>query len=357
MYLFQKTLILLIVFMSSHNLSANASGKEDNDSKLLIGVVESPPFVIMENDRLSGLSIRSWEMVNQRLGAEYEFMPFPSLSALLEAVENRRVDFSINPITVTERRMEMMDFSQPYFISETGVLKRLDTSPWQYLWNIFTWDFLVAVMALVGIIFLFGFLVWIFERKRNIEEFGGGINGVFQGFWWSAVTMTTVGYGDKSPKSLGGRIVAFIWMFSAIVMISSLTAGIASTLTVHNIRDEIATIDDLRRFSVGTVEQSSAQDLLDLYNIPFGSVSNVPNGVQQVLDGQKDAFVYDKPLLIYELNRREAADKLHVLPGTLKKDYYSYTFPKNSPLLETIDPILISVLKTMEWNVLMQEYQ
>ncbi|MGO2102628.1 MAG: ion channel [Psychroflexus halocasei] len=44
--------------------------------------------------------------------------------------------------------------------------------------------------------------------------------------------MTTVGYGDKSPLSLGGRIVGLIWMFMAVIILSSLTAGIASALTV-----------------------------------------------------------------------------------------------------------------------------
>lgn len=169
--------------------------------------------------------------------------------------------------------------------------------------------------------------------------------------------MTTVGYGDKSPKTLGGRIIGFIWMFAAIIMISSLTAGIASSLTVHNINEEINSIQDLSRFEVVTVENSSAHELLNQYAVESTTVLNAEEGIQVLLDEEATFFVYDQPILNYEIERRDAADELEVIQRTLKRDYYSYSFPKNSPLVEIIDPILVSTLKSMEWNQLIQEYK
>lgn len=46
---------------------------------------------------------------------------------------------------------------------------------------------------------------------------GRPIKGLGQAVWWAAVTMTTVGYGDKAPKTLGGRVVAVAWMLASIV--------------------------------------------------------------------------------------------------------------------------------------------
>lgn len=327
------------------------------NKKLLIGVTPTPPFVVQESDDFTGLSISSWALVNEKLNRDYEFKVYPNLNSLLSAVEAGEVDFSINPITVTDQRMERMDFSQPYFISHTAIARKSGSKIWKYMENILSWNFISAILILVGVIFIFGFLVWVFERKANKEEFGEGPRGIFQGFWWSAVTMTTVGYGDKSPRTFGGRLIGLVWMFMAIIMISSLTAGIASSLTVQNMQDEIHSIEDLRRFEVATVESSSSLELLDQYNVKSQKVLNAEEGVDLLLNKQATLFVYDQPILNYLIEQNELQDDLEVLQKTLKKDYFSYSFPKGSSLVKELNPVLIGTLKTMEWNNLIKDYK
>ena len=55
-----------------------------------------------------------------------------------------------------------------------------------------------------------------------------GIRTVGDGIWWSIVTSTTVGYGDVSPKTVEGRIVAALLMIMGIGMIAMLTGSIAT---------------------------------------------------------------------------------------------------------------------------------
>lgn len=345
----------LLIFLPLNLIAQDTTSLQEQN--LIIGITPTPPFIVENNGDYSGLSISSWQLVNRELGADYEFRSYPSLTDLMAAVEKNEVDFSINPITVTNNRMQRISFSQPYFISYTGIAQRQESSTWAYIQNIVSWNFISAILILLGVIFLFGVLVWIFERRANQEEFGGGLRGVFQGFWWSAVTMTTVGYGDKSPKTLGGRIVGFIWMFAAIIMISSLTAGIASSLTVHNINEEINSIQDLSSFDVVTVENSSAHELLDQYGVQSSKVQNEQEGMQALLDEEATFFIYDQPILRYEIDRRDAGDELEVIQRTLKRDYYSYSFPKNSPMIDVIDPILVGTLKSMEWSQLIRDYK
>jgi voltage-gated potassium channel len=66
------------------------------------------------------------------------------------------------------------------------------------------------------------------------------------GLWWAIVTLTTVGYGDISPESVGMRIVAAWVMASGIVSVAVLTGWVASRMAVAAIEDAAETqgIDD-----------------------------------------------------------------------------------------------------------------
>lgn len=356
-----KHFLLLFLLICLPTTAQDSTTVEDStftsEEKIIVGVTETQPFVVIEGNEFSGLSVRSWELVNEELQADYEYRTYPSLQSLLLAVENGEIDLSINPITVTDQRMQRMDFSQPYFISHTGIARKSGSKIWSYVSNILSWKFISALLILLGVIFIFGFLVWLFERRANKEEFGDGPRGILQGFWWSAVTMTTVGYGDKSPRTLGGRVIGFIWMFMAIIMISSLTAGIASSLTVHNMQSEITSIQDLGRFKVTTVQSSSAHELLEQYGVETRLVSSVEEGFEQLRNGDVELFIYDQPILSFYIEQQELTDDFEVLERTLRKDYYSYCFPNESGLLETINPILVRTLRTMEWNNLVKDYK
>lgn len=73
-------------------------------------------------------------------------------------------------------------------------------------------------------------LVWAVERndpRSNLHDFG-------ETLWWAVVTVTTVGYGDHTPVTLGGRIVAAGLMLTGIGTI----AVLASQVSVFLIRDQ-----------------------------------------------------------------------------------------------------------------------
>ncbi|WP_132281273.1 potassium channel family protein [Natranaerovirga hydrolytica] len=51
---------------------------------------------------------------------------------------------------------------------------------------------------------------------------------IVDSFWWSFVTTTTVGYGDISPNTIGGKVLAAILMLVGIGFIGMLTGTIAT---------------------------------------------------------------------------------------------------------------------------------
>ncbi len=79
-------------------------------------------------------------------------------------------------------------------------------------------------------------LIIIFFSSLAITYFEPGISFV-NGVWWSIVTLTTVGYGDISPTTGGGRAVAAIIMFFGIGLLGMLSANLAAIMISKRIRE------------------------------------------------------------------------------------------------------------------------
>lgn len=81
--------------------------------------------------------------------------------------------------------------------------------------------------ALIFFIFLFGYLFYVSEPDvRNIGD----------GIWWALVTITTVGYGDITPVTTLGRVVASSLMLLGLGLIATITA-IVSAKFIQNFVD------------------------------------------------------------------------------------------------------------------------
>ncbi len=72
-------------------------------------------------------------------------------------------------------------------------------------------NYLKAIFFLLFLIFAGALLMTLFEREVNSQY------ATFEdALWWAMVTVTTVGYGDKSPVTTAGRILAGVVMIGGI---------------------------------------------------------------------------------------------------------------------------------------------
>src|SRR4030095_13844039 len=60
------------------------------------------------------------------------------------------------------------------------------------------------------------------------ETAAANIKTADDAIWWSVTTITTVGYGDKFPTTMEGRIIAMVLMFSGVGLFGTLSALVAS---------------------------------------------------------------------------------------------------------------------------------
>ncbi|XP_068752557.1 protein sidekick-1-like isoform X3 [Montipora capricornis] len=82
-----------------------------------------------------------------------------------------------------------------------------------------------------------GVIIWILERTGNAKDFHPSfIRGTWEGIWWSFVSMTTLGYGDRAPLSYKGRLFAVIWIYFGLVIIAVTMAMLTTALTTVTLK-------------------------------------------------------------------------------------------------------------------------
>ncbi len=85
---------------------------------------------------------------------------------------------------------------------------------------------LFACASLIAI-FLSSVGIYYFENRVQPEAFAS----VFHSLWWAVITLTTVGYGDMVPVTIGGRIFTFLILIIGIGFVAVPTGLISSALT------------------------------------------------------------------------------------------------------------------------------
>lgn len=93
----------------------------------------------------------------------------------------------------------------------------------------------------------------VFDAERYAP--GSLITSYGEALWWACVTVTTVGYGDVYPVTLGGRCIAVAMMVCGIALLGTITAIIASWM-VEQVREQEELQEAATRVQV---EQLSAQ--------------------------------------------------------------------------------------------------
>ena len=93
--------------------------------------------------------------------------------------------------------------------------------------------FLIIIMILI---FIVSSGIYYFENEAQPESF----KSIPHSFWWTIVTLTTVGYGDVYPITIGGKIFTFFVLLIGVAVVTVPAGLVATALSkARQLEDEI----------------------------------------------------------------------------------------------------------------------
>jgi ABC-type amino acid transport substrate-binding protein len=328
---------------------------QEADRALQIGTTTAPPFAMRgANGQWDGLSIALLADVAGRAGLRYDLVETDA-AGLIDGVATGKLDASIAAIVPTPTAERSVDFSNSYFqsglavaVPSVGPVSVLDL-----LKALASREFRGVLAVLLGLTVVVGALAWLAERRKNPEFERRPTRGLFSGFWWATVTMTTVGYGDKAPVTVTGRLLAIVWMILALGLVALATAQLSAILTADRLSGGLGTVGELTRMRVGAVADGPAIGPLGALGVQPQTFPSVPEGLRALGAGKIDAFVDDEAELAWETGLIGDIALARVRFGP---ESYAMALPPGSALREPINRAILDTLGSPEWLATLRYY-
>ncbi len=338
----------------------------DSAPRLRVGVAEQAPFAMRGPDEAwVGIGVDLWRLIAEREGYAYDFVALdvPPIEALAAGL----VDLAL-PATPTAEADA--DFTHAFYTATLGAAGVATIDLWETAKAFVSWRFLRIVLGLSAILLVVGALMWLIERRANAEQFGTTdedvegeakdasfgrrtLRGLGSGFWWSGVTMTTIGYGDKAPVTTLGRAVAMVWMLVALGITSALTASIVAATDISS-GGTLAIPDDLEGKRLGAVEESASAAYLDAEGLTFETFATLGDALAAAGDDRIDAVLGPLPAIRHGVDAKGL--DLKVSPSRAEPNLMAIALPKGSDLRDPVNAALLSLTTGSGWVDLVERY-
>jgi polar amino acid transport system substrate-binding protein len=355
-------LLLLILALALDNVEASPvknPAPGPSEEHLIVGVTNDPPYTFKyENGQWIGVNVDIWSHVAHTLNWQYEIKEY-TLSDLLVAMQQRKVDVSIARLRLTPERAMLFDFSIPIGSSPISLvtLPEKASSPWwTALRMLISWGILKIFVSLALILVIVGFIVWLIERKSNPDHFGGGIKrGLGAGIYWVGSTLASGVCIGIRLKSIPGRILGLLWMFICALALSAFIASLAASLTIRNIM--IGTVDEsiFKNLHLGAITSGAGEQILKSRGGKYSLFATPKEALEAVINKNIEGFIYDEVTLQYYAEK-EYKDRVVIQRTHLGSNQYAFLFPARSKLLQPVNFAILNAMNAPDWEVILKRY-
>lgn len=320
---------------------------------LVVGVSETPPFAISGSDGTwDGLGVHLAREAALVMGREVEFRELDRDSAL--ALLGRGDVDALAVVLASPEAERVADLTPAYYAAPLGTAGPPASGLLDVVKRLFSPTFLWIALGLSMLLLLVGLAAWGLERDQDDDEgFNQDKTGIWDGFWWAGVTMSTIGYGDLVPKSVGGRILALVWMVVSMGVTAALTAAVVSALGVGG-SGSLRLPDDLREKRVGVVAGSHAEASLQSASLELTPMPSVAAGLDAIEADALDLFVDSAPVLRSATGGRGL--DLRVESSALRPQRWALAVAEGSALREPLARAVLDRTGGPDWRAAVERF-
>jgi len=160
-------------------------------------------------------------------------------------------------------------------------------------------NFVIPIGLVFAIIISGGIGVYLVEHNQP----GANITNLGNALWWAVITITTVGYGDYTPVTTIGRIIAVVVMFSGIGIVVSLVTLLSQRRLQHT-ESMLKLKTEGRPKLLGDETKTAIKDEIDgierMTEEDFDRLIIMIRGLRRtVLEGSKTSYKCSKCGIVY----------------------------------------------------------
>lgn len=343
-----KTLLRSIIIYCLALLLLSISLNSLARPKIRVGIlVQEPPLAYINKDgKFDGIAVTLWRKIASELNYDYTLNPVNTNynQAIIE-LKKGKYDLLIGAFSVTPERLKQVDFSRPFLLNTYGLaVNETRDSFLNVIKNFFGGTLLLTLCASVLLLLFFSHLYWLSERGSSPFISREYMSGVGNSIWLMLVGI----WGEfiYHPDKTRSRIIVIGWCFTALILLTALTA-IATSSLIHSIttsHQRFRRQTDLKGAIIAVQVDTVFPSELKRYDAKMILTHNSLDALKMLYEGKVNAVLHDYIILKTEISEHPEW-KLVMSPLILDQDELAFPVRYSSPYIQNIN-IAIKRLNT-----------